>query len=385
MAQESKTVVIKIGTSSLTERDGSLSKSKLGEIVRQVAELKDRGENVLIVTSGSIAAGFRRLGHTQRPKTIAAKQAAAAVGQGLLMEEYANELLKYGYVGAQLLLTRGDFTDKRRYDNVFSALGELLKFRAVPIINENDTTSIEELRFGDNDTLSAQVAAMLHADLLVLLTDIDGLYTADPRKDKNAEHIDFVDAVTPDIEALGFGAASENSSGGMKSKIRAAALATAAGVPVFIASSAGENAVIKAFERSARGTYFAADGDKLKTRLQWVAFYTEGKGRLYIDSGAEKALTENGKSLLPSGIVAIEGEFLKGEVVDVYSSENRFLGRGISGYDKQALALIKGRHLSARQAVAIHRSNWVAENKILLIRGENDTEESGMQKEGEKA
>ena len=376
MASEHRTIVIKIGTSSLTEHDGSMSPAKVREIVRQVAELKRRGDDIVIVSSGAIAAGFRLLGHTQRPKAVAAKQAAAAVGQGLLMEEYTRGLYEHGYIGAQLLLTRGDFTDKRRYDNIFNALGELLRSGAVPIINENDTTSIEELRFGDNDTLSAQVAAMIHADLLVLLTDIDGLYTSDPRKDPQAEHIDIVEAVTPAIEALGGGAASELSSGGMRSKITAAALATASGVPVFICSSACEEAVIGGADRAVRGTYFTASKDHLKTRLQWMAFYTEGKGRLYIDSGAERALVKSGKSLLPSGIVAIEGEFSKGDVVDVYSSENRFLGRGISGYDRQALAAIKGRHSEGRQTVAVHRSNWVGSDKIKLIRDEEPKEDA---------
>ena len=375
MAAENRTLVIKIGTSSLTEHDGSLSHTKVEEIVRQVCLLKDRGDSVVIVTSGSIAAGFRRLGHTQRPRAIAAKQAAAAVGQGLLKEEYSRGLLQHGYVGAQILLTRGDFTDKRRYDNVFNALMELLKCGAVPIINENDTTSIEELRFGDNDTLSAQVAAMIHADMLLLVTDIEGLYTADPRKDPSAEHIPYVEAVTPRIEALGGGAASELSSGGMRSKITAAALATASGVPVFISSSSGKDAIVNGVDRISKGTYFAAGKNHLKTRQQWMAFYTQGKGRLYIDSGAARALTEGGKSLLPSGIVAIEGEFEKGDVVDVYSSENVFLGRGICGYDKAALAAVKGRHIGSRQTVAVHRNDWVSGEKIRLIKDDEEVAE----------
>ena len=370
MSAENRTIVIKIGTSSLTEHDGSLSHAKVGELVRQICLLKDRGDSIVIVTSGSIAAGFRRLGHTQRPKAIAAKQASAAVGQGLLMEEYTRGLMERGYVGAQILLTRGDFTDKRRYDNVFNALMELLKCGAVPIINENDTTSIEELRFGDNDTLSAQVAAMIHADMLLLLTDIAGLYTADPRRDPTAEHIPYVEAVTARIEALGGDAASSLSSGGMRSKISAAALAAASGVPVFISSSGEEDAVIRGVDRLSKGTYFAAGKTHLKTRQQWMAFYTQGKGRLYIDSGAAKALTQGGKSLLPSGIVAIEGEFVKGDVVDVYSSENVFLGRGICGYDKPSLAAVKGRHTGGRQTVAVHRNDWVSSDKIRLIKDE---------------
>ena len=377
MPQKHRTLVIKIGTSSLTKPDGSFAPEKARELMGQTALLKKRGDRVVLVSSGAIAAGFRLLGHTQRPKAVAAKQAAAAVGQGRLIEEYTAVLAEHGCVAAQLLLTRGDFTDKRRYDNVFRALTELLDFGAVPIINENDTTSIEELRFGDNDTLSAQVAAMIHADLLLLLTDVPGLYTADPRTDPAAKHIDRVEAVTAEIEALGGGAASTLSSGGMRSKISAAALATAAGVPVYISSSKEENALLRGVDRESPGTYFAASQTHLKTRLQWVAFYTEGKGRLYIDSGAAAALTGEGRSLLPSGVVAVEGEFAKGDVVDVYSSEGKFLGRGLSGYDKAALAAVKGKHGAGRQAVALHRNDWVGAEKIRLIRDEEEEGESG--------
>lgn len=365
------TVVVKIGTSSLTEKDGSFCNEKLKDIVRQVADLKDAGNSVVIVTSGSIATGFRRLGYNQRPRSVAAKQAAAAVGQGILIEEYTKYLYKRGYVGAQILLTRGDFADKRRYDNAFSAITELLKNGAVPIINENDTISIEELRFGDNDMLSAEVAAMIHADLLVIMTDIDGLYTNDPRKDENAKHIDYIDAVTQSVEALGGGAASELSTGGMRSKITAAALATIAGVPVFICSFKDENSIVKSIDQSTRGTYFKAEKYNLKTRLQWMAFYSKCKGRLYIDAGAAKALTEGKKSLLPSGIVSVEGKFKAGDVVDVYSSENLFLGRGICNYEKSMLEEIKNESdKTKKQSVAIHRDNWVESEKIQLIRDE---------------
>ena len=369
MNSEKRTIVVKIGTSSLTAPGGDISESKIEDIVRQVALLKDQGHGVVIVTSGSIAAGFKKLGYRQRPRSIPEKQASAAAGQGLLMEEYTKYLLRRGYIGAQILLTRGDFVDRRRYDNVFNAINVLLNRGAVPIINENDTTSIEELKVGDNDTLSAQVAAMIHADLLLLLTDMDGLYTADPRKDPEAKRIPYVERITSDIESLAGGAASELSTGGMHTKITAAALATMAGVPVFICSSKDKDSILKGADQQVQGTYFEAHKDHLKTRLQWMAFYTTGKGRLYVDSGAAHALKCLGKSLLPSGIVAIEGDFEKGDVVDVYSSENEFLGRGICGYHKKDLAQLKGKSSQAgkKQAVAIHRDNWVSSSKINLI------------------
>lgn len=370
MNNEKKIIVIKVGTSSLTAPGGDISEEKIENIVRQAAALKDKGHGVVIVTSGSIAAGFKKLGFKQRPRSIPEKQASAAAGQGLLMEEYTKKLWERGYVGAQILLTRGDFVDRRRYDNVFNAINVLLSRGAVPIINENDTTSIEELKVGDNDTLSAQVAAMIHADLLLLLTDMDGLYTADPRKNPDAEHIPYVTQVTSGIEALAGGAASELSTGGMHTKITAAALATMAGVPVFICSSKDQDSILLGAEGKVKGTYFEAHKDHLKTRIQWMAFYTVGKGRLYVDSGAANALKNLGKSLLPSGIVAIEGEFFKGDVVDVYSSENEFLGRGICGYDKGDLMKLKGlpADREKKQAVAIHRDNWVSSDKIRLIK-----------------
>ena len=224
-----KTIVVKIGTSSLTEKSGRLSPERLRALTAQVADLRDEGHQVVMVTSAAIAAGYTLLGYHKRPVAVAAKQACAAVGQGLLMEEYTRALQERGYVAAQLLLTRDDFRDRRRYHNAFSALEVLLARGAVPIINENDTVSIAELKLGDNDMLSAQVAAMLHADLLVLLTDTDGLYTADPRTEPAAEHIDAVERVTPELEALAGGAGSANGTGGMATKVEGAKLASGAG------------------------------------------------------------------------------------------------------------------------------------------------------------
>ena len=235
-----KTVVVKIGTSSLTEKSGRLDVSRLRALTGQLAGLRDAGNQVILVTSAAIAAGYSLLGYQERPVSVPAKQASAAVGQGLLMEEYTRCLHERGYVAAQILLTRADFSDRRRYHNAFSALEVLLSRGAIPIINENDTVSIAELKLGDNDMLSAQVAAMVHADLLVLLTDTDGLYTADPRNDPDAKHIPYVERVTPEIEALATGAGTANGTGGMATKVEGAKLATGAGVPVVICSSREE-------------------------------------------------------------------------------------------------------------------------------------------------
>ena len=353
-----KLFIVKIGTSSLTCKGGDIDTDKIRNIVRQVADIRDAGHDVVIVTSGSIAAGFRALGYTSRPTSVAAKQASAAVGQGLLMEEYTKFLADRGYVSAQILLTRGDFTDKRRYKNAFSALEILLSRGAVPIINENDTIAVEELHVGDNDTLSAQVAAMLHADLLILMTDTDGLYTKNPSKYDDAEHIAVIEHITPEIESFAGGAGSANGTGGMITKVKGAALATRAGVPVVICSSADENVIVKASEGSAKCTLFKADGS-LKTRLQWMAFYAPASGNVFVDRGAAEALKKNGRSLLTAGITAVEGDFSKGDVVKIITSGDHVqIGRGIVSFSKNELYDMMNRH-DMHSEVAVHKDNLV--------------------------
>lgn len=355
---DKKLIVLKVGTSSLTKKSGETDNSKIENIIRQICALKNDGHNVILVSSGAIAAGYKRLGFAKRPSSIADKQACAAVGQGLLMEEYSKLLLQESYPAAQLLLTRDDFVDRRRYKNAFNAIEVLLSRNAVPIINENDTISIEELKLGDNDTLSAQVAAMVHADLLILLTDIDGLYTGNPKTDESASRIPVVEKITPEIEQLAGGAGSSNATGGMVTKINGAKLATSAGVPVVICSSKQENSVIKAVEGTADSTYFKARKHNMKTKLQWMAFYAKSKGNLYVDDGACKALLELNKSLLPSGIVAVEGDFKSGDVVRVFrQGSHEYIGKGICEYSKDQLTDIIGTH--GKHSEAINRNNWV--------------------------
>ena len=353
-----KLIVIKVGTSSLVDADASLSADKVKNIVRQVADLRDAGHSAVVVTSGSIAAGWRRLGYGARPSSVAAKQACAACGQGLLMEEYARFFYERGYSTAQLLLTRGDLADRRRYTNAFNALELLIKKGAVPIVNENDTVAVEELKLGDNDTLGAYLAAMLHADLLVILTDVAGLYTADPSKDKNARLIETVDEITPEIAALAEGAGSANGTGGMKTKLAAARLATRSGVPMFITSSKDDGAILAAVDGTGRGTLFTAKSS-LNNRRQWVAFFAHSAGNLYVDVGAARAVVEGERSLLPAGIRAIEGDFRRGDVVSVFrAGSHEYLGRGVVQYSRDELwEVISGDASGAREA--INRDDWV--------------------------
>ena len=319
---EKQTIVVKVGTSSLTLSDGTMDAEKIRNITTQLAALQTAGHHVILVSSGAIAAGFSRLGFKKRPTKIADKQAAAAVGQGLLMEEYTKNLMAYQIPCAQILLNRSDFEDRRRYKNIFGSLSVLLGRGAIPIINENDTIAIEELKVGDNDTLSAQVAAMLHASLLILLTDIDGLYTANPKSDPNARHIDVVNEITPELTAAAGGAGSGNGTGGMTTKLSAASLATRAGVPVLICSSAEENNIVRAVK------------------------------------GTAEALAVQAKSLLPKGIVAVEGDFKKGDVVSVFRrGSHEYLGKGIVNYDRPDLQKIMNESTSHTEA--INRDNWI--------------------------
>lgn len=354
-------IVVKVGSSSLTGQAGDLDPARVASLAGQIADLVEGGDRVILVSSGAIAAGFRCLGFAQKPQRIADKQASAAVGQGLLMEEYNRCFLARGLHTGQLLLTREDFADNRRFKNAYVALSVLLDRGAVPIINENDTVAVEEIKIGDNDTLSAQVAAMVHADLLILLTDIDGLYTADPSRDPAAKHIDLVPEISEEVYALAGGAGSSVGTGGMQTKLRGAALATDAGVEVLICSSAEPGVLRRAVAGEVRSTRFAVHRT-MPTRRQWLAFYAKPKGRLWIDAGAVGALLDKKKSLLPPGVVRAEGDFRPGDVVEVLSlGAETPIGRGIVRYDREELLHLAG--TPGAHGEAIHRDDWVTLGK----------------------
>lgn len=354
-----KTIVFKVGTSSLTQENGSLDRIKISRITNQLAQLHQKGYHIVLVTSGSIAAGFRRLGFEKRPTKIAEKQASAAVGQGLLIEEYTQHLMKDGIVSAQVLLTQDDFADARRYKNASQALQVLLKHRAIPIINENDTIAIEEIKVGDNDTLSAQVASLLKADLLVLLTDVDGLYTANPSVDASAQHLPIIESVTEELFEMAAGAGSSNATGGMTTKLQAAQIATKSGVPVFICSSKKDTALLEAVIQANKGTLFLADDHSFNQRKQWMAFYARTDATVFVDEGATQAMLESGKSLLNAGIKSVEGEFQTGDIVSVYSQNlDRIIGKGrVKVSADQVRTLIQE---EKAEGIFIHRNDWVS-------------------------
>ncbi len=324
-----KTIVFKVGTSSLTQENGSLDRIKIARITNQLAQLHQKGYQIVLVTSGSIAAGFRRLGFDKRPTKIAEKQASAAVGQGLLIEEYTQNLMKDGIVSAQILLTQDDFADARRYQNASQALQVLLKQRAIPIINENDTIAIEEIKVGIT-ILYLLRWLLLKADLLVLLTDVDGLYTANPNSDPTAQHLPQIKEITEDLFAMAAGAGSSNGTGGMTTKLQAAQIATKSGVPVFICSS---KRIPPSCRRSPKPIVerSLADDHAMNQRKQWMAFYARTDAAVEVDAGAVDAMLHQGRSLLATGVKALEGDFEVGQVVEVYSqADHRLIGKGRS-------------------------------------------------------
>lgn len=358
---EKKRIVVKIGSSSLTNAKGEIDKVRLMDHVQAIAELKNQGHDVLLVSSGAVAAGFKQLGYPARPVTVKGKQAAAAVGQSLLIQSYSALFSIYDMVPAQILLTRTDFSKKECYKNAYATFEELLERSMIPIINENDTVSISELTFGDNDMLSALVSGLVHADQLIILTDINGLYNANPSRNPQAERIDYLTSITDDLLDFADGTDSKVGTGGMASKLLAARTALQAGVKVFIGTGYGAQKLVDILAGRGDGTYVGHDDlAVLKNHKQWIAL-AEISGKIFIDRGAEQALMVNGKSLLPAGVFQVEGDFNNGDVVEVYC-EQGLLGRGEVLYSSQELLSAMGKRsntLSKCPIEVIHRDKWL--------------------------
>ncbi|WP_047855708.1 glutamate 5-kinase [Archangium gephyra] len=334
-------VVVKIGTNALTNATGRFNRAHfeaLGEDLLWAAQ----GRELVVVSSGAIALGVERLGLPARPKDIPGKQACAAVGQSRLMQAYEEAFGKADRRVAQVLLTHGDVQDRRRYLNVKHALERLIEAQVVPIINENDTVSVDELKFGDNDTLAALVAGVVEADVLVVLSDVEGLFTADPRKDPNARLLPQVDAVTPELLALAGGSGSLVGTGGMATKIRAAARVTELGVRCLITSGAVPGRLRSVLSGEPVGTLFETSGSRRSARMAWIAHALKPKGKLVVDSGAREAVVAGKRSLLPSGIRQVEGDFGRGDPVDLTDEHGRVFARGLSAYDDGELRRIAG-------------------------------------------
>jgi glutamate 5-kinase len=325
-------VTIKIGSSLLTNAGAGLDRVAIGNWVEQIASLRKRGTDVVLVSSGAIAEGIKRLGWSRRPREIHELQAAAAVGQMGLIEAYESAFRKHGLHTAQILLTHADLADRQRYLNARSTLRTLLAIGVVPIINENDTVATEEIRFGDNDTLGALVTNLIEADLLIILTDQAGLFSADPRYNQNAALIPRATAGDPALEVMAGGAASEFARGGMLTKVLAAKRAARSGAATVIAAGRAVNVLLRLLDGESIGTYLEAGTETLAARKQWLADHLQVRGRIHVDAGAAAAITHGGKSLLPIGVVEVVGDFERGEAVACIDPDGRELARGLINY-----------------------------------------------------
>ena len=336
-----KRIVIKIGSSSLTGSAGSeLDPLAVQKIVDLAFTLKQRGAEVVLVSSGAIAAGLAPLGLKVRPKDLATQQAAASVGQGLLIAQYSEKFKVHGVISSQVLLTTEDIVRRSHYANAQQTLTKLLSLGVIPVINENDTVGTQEIRFGDNDRLAALVALLIQADLLVLVSDIDALYDAPPSQ-AGAQPIRYV-AQMSDIEsvALGGAGASGVGSGGMVTKVEAARIATSAGIPMLL-TSLSESA--RAVSGEDLGTFFEAHNSQSNSRLLWLAHASTPRGRLILDDGAVTAILERGVSLLPAGVTAVEGEFISGDTVELSSLAGKVIARGLVAFDSTEIPQMLGR------------------------------------------
>ncbi|PYG31705.1 glutamate 5-kinase [Pelagimonas varians] len=360
---EARRVVIKIGSALLVDRNsGDLRCDWLDAIAIDIAELRASGADVVLVSSGSIALGRRILGLPMVELPLEQSQAAAAVGQIRLARAWQEALAPHDLITAQVLVTLEDSADRRRYLNSRATLSTLLGFGTVPIVNENDTIATDEIRYGDNDRLAAQVAATVGADLLVLLSDVDGLYTGNPQQDPTAQRIDIIDHITPEIEAMAGDAGSGLSKGGMKTKVLAAKTATASGCAMIIMHGA-ENHPLRRLKNGAANTLFTPQLDPYAARKGWISAM-KPQGVLLIDDGAAKALA-SGKSLLPAGLRGVEGRFGRGEPVAIQLPSGETLGQGLSRYTASEARAIAGRHSSeiesvlgySGRAVLVHRDD----------------------------
>ncbi|MDB9528619.1 glutamate 5-kinase [Oscillatoria sp. CS-180] len=364
-----QTVVVKIGTSSLTKPNGHLAIAVIASLVETLCALQASGHQIILVSSGAVGVGCARLNLSERPKTISMKQAVAAVGQGRLMRVYDDFFTTLGQPIAQVLLTRSDLVQRSRYVNSYRTFCQLLQLGVIPIVNENDTVAIEELKFGDNDTLSAQVASLVGADWLFLLTDVDRLYSADPRYHPEAQPIHIVERIEQleDLQVSIGDRGSQWGTGGMLTKIEAARIAANAGVRTVITDGQHPENLSKILNGESLGTQFSPKSTVANARKRWIAQSLIPAGKLYLDDGAVKAIQTGGKSLLPAGITEVEGEFEPRSAVQICDAQGQEIARGIVNYSHTELTKILG-HQSEDIAkilgyvgvdTAVHRDNMV--------------------------
>ena len=341
--QKAKRIVIKVGTSTITYANGKRNFSQIDRLAREISDLQNQGKEMILVTSGAVAVGVDRMGLPGKPKTIPGKQAAAAVGQGVLMHTYEKFFADYGQIVAQVLITKTEAIDRHRYTNTRNTFMELMRQRVIPIVNENDVVALDELKIGDNDNMSALVAGIVDADLVIILSDVDGLYTANPQTHPDAVIVPEVVEITPEIEASAGGVGSDRGTGGMATKIQAAKAATSSGIHLVIASGTEKNAITRVLQGEELGTLFVSRENRLQFRKRWLAFGAKIAGSIVVDDGCAKAIRKaGGCSILPAGVFAVQGEFLPGSTVSVIDKDAHELARGLVHYSSAELEQIKG-------------------------------------------
>jgi glutamate 5-kinase len=360
-------VVVKVGSSSLTTAGGGIDPDRLRALVDTLAAVRGGGAEVVLVSSGAIAAGLAPLGLSRRPRDLATQQAAASVGQGLLVHRYTEELARHGLTAGQVLLTVDDVTRRAHHQNAHRTFARLLELGVLPIVNENDTVATTEIRFGDNDRLAALVAHLVHADLLVLLSDVDGLYSGRPGLPGSRLLTEVRDGQDLQDVQIGRAGAAGVGTGGMVTKVEAARIATGAGIPVVLTSA---DLAADALAGKPVGTLFRATGRRRSTRLLWLAHATEGKGRLFLDDGAVRAVRDRRASLLPAGITAVTGSFVAGDPVDVVAADGTMVGRGLVNYDADELPTLLGRSTRdlARELGSGYEREVIHRDDLVLLR-----------------
>ena len=341
--KKAKRIVIKVGTSTITYANGKRNFSQIDRLAREISDLQNQGKEMILVTSGAVAVGVDRMGLPGKPKTIPGKQAAAAVGQGVLMHTYEKFFADYGQIVAQVLITKTEAIDRHRYTNTRNTFMELMRQRVIPIVNENDVVALDELKIGDNDNMSALVAGIVDADLVIILSDVAGLYTANPQTHPDAVIVPEVAEITPEIEASAGGVGSARGTGGMATKIQAAKAATSSGIHLVIASGTEKYAITRVLQGEELGTLFVSRENRLQFRKRWLAFGAKIAGSIVVDDGCAKAIRKaGGCSILPAGVFAVQGEFLPGSTVSVIDKDAHELARGLVHYSSAELEQIKG-------------------------------------------
>ena len=355
--KKAKRIVVKVGTSTITYANGKRNFSQIDRLARELSDLQNQGKEMILVSSGAVAVGVDRLGLPAKPSTIPGKQACAAVGQGVLMHTYEKLFADYGQIVAQVLITRTEAIDRHRYTNCRNTFMTLLQQGVIPIVNENDVVALDELKIGDNDNMSALVAGIVDADLVIILSDIDGLYTANPATHPEATLVHTVQEITPEIEASAGGVGSSRGTGGMATKIQAAKAATNSGIQLVIASGTEKNAIPRILQGEEIGTLFVSRENRLQFRKRWLAFGAKIQGSIVVDDGCAKAIRKaGGCSILPAGIYQVVGDFQSGSTISAIDKEGHELARGLVHYTAAELEKIKGCKSSDIEGILGHKN-----------------------------